>query len=65
MQKVESRLRFAGGGLQLRVRFPVELDSAVKVDEQITQAMVHLMLGDQVVKALLIAEPTIEPSVRL
>ena len=37
MPKVESRLQFAEGGLQLLVRFPVELDNATRVDEQVTQ----------------------------
>jgi hypothetical protein len=65
MPKVESRLQFAEGGLQLLVRFPVELDNATRVDEQVTQAMVHLMQADEGVKATLIAEPMIKASVRV
>ncbi len=65
MPKVESRLQFAGGGLQLLVRFPVKLDDAINVDEQVTLAMVRLMLEDEGVKAALIAGPTISASVRV
>jgi len=43
MPKVESRLEFAAGGIQLLVRFPVELDNAVMIDEQVTKTMVRLM----------------------
>jgi hypothetical protein len=45
------------------VRFPVELDNATSADEQVTQAMVHLMQEDEGVKARLIAEPMIKASV--
>jgi hypothetical protein len=62
--KVESRLQFAGSGLQLLIRFPVQLENAMKVDEQVTQAMVHLMQEDQVIKAALTAGPKIKASVR-
>ena len=65
MPKVESRLEFAAGGIQLLVRFPVELDNAVMIDEQVTKAMVHLMAEDEGVKAAVIGEPTIRASVSI
>jgi len=62
--KVESRLQFAGGGLQLLVRFPVKLDNATQVDAQVTQAMAHLMVEDVTVKAAVAADPTIKATVQ-
>ena len=59
MPKVESRLEFAAGGIQLLVRFPVELDNAVMIDEQVTKTMVRLMAEDEGVKSAVIGEPTI------
>jgi small-conductance mechanosensitive channel len=62
--KVESRLQFAGGSLQLLVRFPVKLDNATQVDAQVTQAMAHLMVEDVTVKAAVAADPTIKATVQ-
>jgi small-conductance mechanosensitive channel len=65
MPKVESRLEFAAGGIQLLVRFPVELDNAVMIDEQVTKTMVRLMAEDEGVKSAVRGEPTIRASVSI
>lgn len=64
MPKVESKLQFAEGGLQLLIRFPVQLDNASTIDEEITQMMVSLMLNSEEVNKALTAQPTIRAVIR-
>ncbi len=63
--KVESRLQFVEGGLQLLVRFPVELYDTIAIDEKVTQAMLRLMQEDEGVKTSVSGPPTIRSTVRV
>ena len=61
---IESRLQLVEGGLELYVRYPVELRQGSQVDQQITQSVVKLMEEDAEVKAAVSAPPTIRAVVK-
>ena len=62
--KVASRLQMVDTGLQLWVRFPVEIDQAAETDERITQAVLGLMGSHAAVKETLPALPVIRAAVK-
>jgi small-conductance mechanosensitive channel len=57
---VESRIQLTGGALQLWVRFPVAIQHAAEMDEQLTEALMRLVAANPEVKAT----PVIAASVR-
>lgn len=61
---IDSRLQLVDGGLQLYIRYPVELRQGSAIDQQITQSVVSLMETDEEVKATVIAPPTIRALVK-
>lgn len=61
---VASRLQLVDSGLQLWVRFPVEIQQAAETDERITQAVLGLMGSHEAVKASLATLPVIRASVK-
>ena len=61
---IESRLQLVDGGLQLWVRYPVELREAAEIDEQITQSLLGLMSKDEEVKVAVTGTPAIRAIVK-
>ncbi len=61
---VESRLQLVEGGLQLLVRYPVEIRDASVIDQQVTKAMLGLMQQDGAVKDAVAAPPAIKTAVK-
>ena len=61
---IESRLQLVEGGLQLWVRYPVEIQKAAEIDERVTQAMLHLISADDTVKAAVKSPPAIRAVVK-
>ena len=58
--EVESRLQLVEGGLQLWVRFPVEMQQSATTEEQVAASLVRLMNEDAEVKAAVMAPPQIK-----
>ena len=61
---VESRIQLTGGSLQLWVRFPVSIQHAAAMDEELTERLMGLVAGSPEVKAGVGAVPVIAASVR-
>ena len=61
---VESRIQLTGGALQLWVRFPVSIQHAAEMDEQLTEGLMGLAAKSPEVKAGVAATPVIAASVR-
>jgi len=61
---VESRIQLTGGSLQLWVRFPVSIQHAAEMDEQLAEALVGLVAKNPEVKSGVGATPVIQASVR-
>ena len=61
---VESRIQLTGGALQLWVRFPVSIQHAAEMDEQLAEALVGLVAKNPEVKSGVGATPVIQASVR-
>jgi hypothetical protein len=61
---VESRIQLTGGSLQLWVRFPVSIQHAAEMDEQLTEALMGLVAKSPEVKAGVAGTPVIQASVR-
>ena len=62
--EVDSRLQLVDDGLQLRVRFPVEIRAAAAIDERVTQALLQLMSGDADVKTAVTSPPQIKAAIK-
>jgi small-conductance mechanosensitive channel len=62
--KVDSRLQFSGGAFQLWARFPVEIRTAAKTDEELTRRLLTLMEQDDELKQAFAATPVIQASVK-
>ncbi len=60
---VESHLQLVDG-LQLLVRFPVEISNAATIDAQITEGMLRLMAEDQAIKKSMTAPPAIRAAIK-
>jgi small-conductance mechanosensitive channel len=61
---VESRIQLTGGALQLWVRFPVSIEHAAAMDEELTERLMGLVAGSAAVKAGVAGTPVIAASVR-
>ena len=61
---IESRLQFNAGTFQLWARFPVQIRNASATDEQLTQALLHLMTSNPEIKNGVASTPLIQASVR-
>jgi small-conductance mechanosensitive channel len=61
---VESRIQLTGGALQLWVRFPVSIQHAAEMDEQLSEALMDLVAKRPEVKSGVGATPVIQASVR-
>jgi hypothetical protein len=61
---VESRIQLTGGVFQLWVRFPVAIEHAAEMDEQLTEALVDLIAKNAEVKSGVAGLPVIQASVR-
>lgn len=61
---IESHLQLVEGGLQLWVRYPVELRDAASTDDQITRSILHLMASDTHVKEAVASTPAITAVVK-
>ena len=62
--RCEARLQFADAGLELLVRYPVELRRAPDIDEEMTRKVLGLVESDEVLKAAVSGTPKIRSAVR-
>ena len=60
----ESRVQFAETGLELHVRYPVEIRRAFDTDEEMTQRVLDLIENDETVKAAVSGTPKIRSAIR-
>lgn len=60
----EARLQFADTGLELLVRYPVELRRAPDIDEQMTRKVLHLVETDEDLKAAVSGNPKIRSAIK-
>jgi small-conductance mechanosensitive channel len=58
------RLRFADAGLELSVRFPVEIRRASEVDDEMTRSLLEIVNQDADLKASVAGSPKIRSAVR-
>ncbi len=56
---IDSRVQLVEGGLQLYIRYPVELRDGSRIDQEITQSVITLIESDAEVKNAVTAPPTI------
>ncbi len=61
---VECRIQLVDGGVQLNIRFPVEIQEAAQVDERVTEQLLALMRDDAEVKAAVSSGPEIKAAVK-
>ena len=61
---VTSRMQLVDGGLELLVRYPVEIREASSADQQVTAALLHLMQEDAAVRGAVTAPPQIKAAVK-
>lgn len=60
----EARLQFADAGLELRVRYPVEIRRAPDIDEEMTRKVLGLIETDETLKAAVSGMPKIRSAVK-
>jgi len=60
----EARLQFADGGLELLVRYPVEIRRAPDIDEEMTRKVLQLIETDETLKAAVSGTPKIRSVVK-
>ena len=60
----EARIQFADGGLELLVRYPVEIRNAPDTDEEMTRKVLELVETDQELKAAVSGTPKIRSAVK-
>jgi hypothetical protein len=60
----EARLQFAEAGLELLVRYPVEIRKAPDTDEEMTRRVLHLVESDEVVKTAVSGTPKIRSAIK-
>jgi len=60
----EARLQFADAGLELLVRYPVEIRKAPDVDEQMTRKVLELIGTDATLKAAVTGTPKIRSAIK-
>ncbi|WP_252263808.1 mechanosensitive ion channel family protein [Paracidobacterium acidisoli] len=61
---IESRLQFESDGLQMWVRFPVQISHAAETDEHLTKALIDLFAGNAQVREAVLSMPVIRPAVK-
>lgn len=64
LPRPESRVQFADDGLELLVRYPVEIRRAPDTDEQMTQRVLDLIAKDESVKSAVSGTPKIRSAIR-
>jgi small-conductance mechanosensitive channel len=62
--KPEARLQFADAGLELLVRYPVEIRRAPQIDEEMTRKVLELIESDGELKAAVSGTPKIRSAVK-
>lgn len=60
----EARLQFSDGGLELLVRYPVEIRKAPDIDEEVTRKVLELVETDQELKAAVSGNPKIRSAIK-
>jgi hypothetical protein len=60
----EARLQFADAGLELLVRYPVEIRRAPDIDEEMTRNVLNLIETDATLKAAVSGTPKIRSAVK-
>jgi small-conductance mechanosensitive channel len=60
----EARLQFADGGLELLVRYPVEIRRAPDIDEEMTRRVLQLIASDPDLKAAVSGTPKIRSAIK-
>jgi small-conductance mechanosensitive channel len=60
----EARLQFADAGLELLVRYPVEIRKAPDIDEEMTRKVLDLIETDEALKAAVSGNPKIRSAVK-
>jgi small-conductance mechanosensitive channel len=60
----EARLQFADAGLELLVRYPVEIRKAPDIDEEITRKVLHLIETDDNLKRAVSGTPKIRSAIK-
>lgn len=60
----EARLQFANEGLELLVRYPIEIRKAPDIDEEMTRTVLDLVQKDPVLKAAVSGTPKIRSAIR-
>lgn len=60
----EARLQFADAGLELLVRYPVELRKAPDIDEEMTRKVLELIETDGALKGSISGAPKIRSAVK-
>jgi small-conductance mechanosensitive channel len=64
LPRPESRVQFADDGLELLVRYPVEIRRASDTDEEMTQRVLDLIAKDESVKSAVSGMPKIRSAIR-
>lgn len=64
LPRPEARLQFADAGLELLVRYPVEIRRAPDTDEEMTRRVLDLVSKDEAVKAAVSGTPKIRSAIR-
>ena len=64
MPRPEARLQFADAGLELLVRYPVEIRKAPDIDEEMTRKVLQLIETDAALKASVSGTPKIRSAVK-
>jgi len=60
----EARLQFADSGLELLVRYPVEIRRAPDIDEEMTRRVLQLIETDQSLKMAVLGSPKIRSAIK-
>ena len=60
----ETRLQFGDAGLELLVRYPVEIRNEAEMDEQVTRRVLDLIQSEKDVQAAVVGSPKIRAAIR-
>ena len=61
LPKPQSRLRFTGGGLEILIRFPTDLENASQIDDQVTRQLLTAIEQSPKLKLVGSGTPNIQP----
>ncbi len=64
MPRPDARLQFVDAGLELRVRYPVEIRRAPNVDEEMTRRVLDLVENDSTMKVAVSGTPRIRSAIK-